>query len=109
MKAKSKARETTISKFYNFFLYLDFEETVELAAQATGALGVSMMGMIGMTMMMSDLNFQQSGQPMGSLPSPGAVGGGGSPIDSSIPSLPASLSLVPDGLTAVAVFPPFAT
>ena len=86
-----------------------FGETVELAAQATGALGVSMTGMIGMTMMMSDLNFQRSGQATGSSPSPGAVGGGGSPTDSSIPSLSASLALVPTGLTGVAVFPPFTT
>ena len=77
-----------------------------VAAQATGALGVSM---IGMAMMMPDLNFQQSGQATGGSPSPGAAGGGGSPTDSSIATLAASLALVPAGLTAVSVFPPFAT
>ena len=68
-----------------------------------------MMGIMGMTMMMSDLNFQQSGQATGSSPSPGTVGGGGSPTDSSISTLSASLALVPAGLTAVAVFPPWST
>ena len=68
-----------------------------------------MMGIMGMTMMMSDLNFQRSGQVTGGSPSPGTVGGGGSPTDSSISTLSASLALVPTGLAAVAVFPPFAT
>ena len=68
-----------------------------------------MMGIMGMTMMMSDLNFQQSGQATGNSPSPGTVGGGGSPTDSSISTLSSSLALVPNGLNPVAVFPPWAT
>ena len=85
------------------------DEAVEAAAQAAGALGAGMIGMMGMVMMMSDLNFQQNGQATGNSPQPGTVGGGGSPLDSSIASLAASLALVPAGLAAVAVFPPFLT
>ena len=71
-------------------------------AVATGAT------MMGMVMMMPDLNFQQSGEAPLSSPQPGTPGGGGSPTDASIPTLAASLALVPAGATAVAVFPPFA-
>ena len=60
-------------------------------------------------MMMPNLNFQQNGQATGSSPAPGTGGGGGSPTDTSITTLAASLALVPAGLTAVSVFPPFAT
>ena len=65
--------------------------------------------MTGMFMMMPNLDFQQSGQPPASSPQPGTTGGGGSPADTSIPTLGASLALVPAGATAVAVFPPFET
>ena len=66
------------------------------------------MGM--MAGMMSDLNFQQSGQVSGNAPQPGTVGGGGAPSDGSIGStLALSLALVPAGLAAVSVFPPFET
>ena len=65
--------------------------------------------MVGMVMMMPDLNFQQSGQASANSPQPGTPGGGGSPTDFSIPTLVASLALVPAGATAVAVFPPFVT
>ena len=68
-----------------------------------------MVAMMGMSMMMSDMDFQQSGQATGNSPQPGSIGGGGSPFDSNIASLPASLALVPAGLDAVAVFPPFST
>ena len=65
--------------------------------------------MTGMFMMMPNLDFQQSGQAPVSSPQPGTIGGGGSPTDTSIPTLGASLALVPAGATAVAVFPPFET
>ena len=64
--------------------------------------------MIGMVMMMPDLNFQESVNPTGGSVSAGTPGGGGLPTDTSIPTLALSLSLVPFGLSAVAVFPPFA-
>ena len=60
-----------------------------------------------MGMMMPDLNFQQSSSGGGSGAQPGAPGGGGSPTNSAIATLSASLALVPPGLAAVAVFPPF--
>ena len=66
-----------------------------------------MVGMAGMAMM-ADLNFQQSGQVTGSSPQPGTIGGGGTPTDGSLGTLSASLALLPAGLRAVAVFPPFA-
>ena len=83
---------------------------VGMAAQAGGLLGI---GMIGMAMTIPDLNFQAGGSvpsvgPGGPVPQVGAVGGGGLPTDSGIPTLSLSLALVPIGLLAVAVFPPFA-
>ena len=74
-------------------------------AQVGGALGVSMIGMI---MMMKGLNFQGNVNPTGGSVTPGTPGGGGLPTDTSIPTLALSLALVPFGLSAVAVFPPFA-
>ena len=74
-------------------------------AQVGGALGVSMIGMI---MMMQGLNFQGNVNPTGGSVTPGTPGGGGLPTDTSIPTLSQSLGLVPSGLAAVAVFPPFA-
>ena len=73
-------------------------------AQVGGALGA---GMIGMIMMMPDLNFQEIVNPAGGSVSAGTPGGGGLPTDTSIPTLSLSLGLVPFGLAAVAVFPPF--
>ena len=64
--------------------------------------------MIGMILMMPDLNFQEIVNPTGGFASPGTLGGGGLPTDTSIPTLALSLALVPFGLSAVAVFPPFA-
>ena len=64
---------------------------------------------MAMAMMGSNMNFQQSAQSTGNSPSPGTPGGGGSPTDTSNPTLTSSLQLVPDGLNAVAVFPPFQT
>ena len=81
--------------------------------------------MFGMAMSLPDLGFQSSGAaptPGGSLsvgssgaaPTPGGslsvgtTGGGGLPTNTAIPSLSLSLALVPLGLLAVAVFPPFA-
>ena len=85
------------------------EEAVEAAAQAGGSLasgmaGMAMMGMMGM--MMSGMNM---GGGTGNSAQPGTAGGGGSPTNSAISTLGASLSLVPSGATAIAVFPPFIT
>ena len=85
------------------------DQAMAAATQAAGALGAGMIGMAGMSMMMSDMNFQQSGQAVGNSPPPGTLGGGGSPLDSSIGTLSASLALLPVGLSVVTVFPPFAT
>ena len=85
------------------------EEIAETLGQVGSVVGVSMVGMGMMVGMMSDLNFQQNGQATGNSPQPGTPGGGGSPSDGSIGTLATALALVPAGLTAVAVFPPFAT
>ena len=82
------------------------DTVVETAVQATGALGI---GMIGMLSVMPDIDFQQSGQAPGGSVSPGNPGGGGLPTNTAISTLSLSLALVPLGLLAVAVFPPFAT
>jgi len=81
-----------------------FDEAVETVAQAVGAFGA---GMIGMAMMMPDLNFQQNGGSPGGSNAAGTIGGGGLPTDGSISTAALSLALVPLGLAAVAVFPPF--
>ena len=73
-------------------------------AQAAGSLGI---GMFGMAMMLPNLGFQASGTAGGSLPV-GSIAGGGLPTNTAITTLPLSLALVPLGLMAVAVFPPFA-
>ena len=84
----------------------DFGEELDTAAQAAGALGA---GMMAMAMMTPDLNFQQNaGAPSSSI-QPGSVGGGGLPSDGGISTAALSLALVPLGLSAVAIFPPFAT
>ena len=70
------------------------------------ALGLSM---IGMYMMLPDLEFQQNGQPPLSSAQPGFPEGGGLPTDFNIPTLVDSLGLAPSGTTPVAVFPPWAT
>ena len=72
---------------------------IQDARQVGAALGASM---IGMVMMMPDLSVN----PGGSV-SAGTPGGGGLPTDASISTLALSLALVPFGLSAVAVFPPF--
>ena len=68
--------------------------------------------MLGMAMMVPTLDFQAqgsapSGVPGGSVPQVGGVAGGGLPTDPGIATLSLSLALVPLGLLAVAVFPPF--
>ena len=80
------------------------DTVVETVVQATGALGI---GMIGMLSVMPDLNFQQGGQAPGGSVGPGSPGGGGLPTNAAISTLSLSLALVPLGLLAVAVFPPF--
>ena len=82
------------------------DSVIETAVQATGALGV---GIIGMLSVMPDLDFQQGGQAPGGSVGPGSPGGGGLPTNTAISTLSLSLALVPLGLLAVAVFPPFAT
>ena len=57
-------------------------------------------------MMMQDLNFQDGGAAGGSV-AVGTVAGGGLPTNTAIATLSLSLALVPIGLIAVAVFPPF--
>ena len=54
------------------------------------------------------LGVLESGQVTGNIPQPGFLGGGGVPTDTSIPSLPTALALVPPGAVPVSVFPPFA-
>ena len=61
-----------------------------------------------MMYMMPELTFQEAGAPAGSV-NAGTIGGGGLPTDTSIATLGLSLALVPTGLSAVAVFPPFET
>lgn len=68
-----------------------------------GAFGAFGAGMVGMAMTMPDLSFQQGG----SIPA-GAAGGGGLPTDFTISTAALSLALVPLGLAALAIFPPFA-
>ena len=63
--------------------------------------------MFGMAMMLPNLGFQASGTAGGSLPV-GSIAGGGLPTNTAIQTLSLSLSLLPLGLIAVAVFPPFA-
>ena len=82
------------------------DTVVETAVQAAGALGV---GIIGMLSVMPDLDFQQFGEAPGGSVGPGSPGGGGLPTNTAISTLSLSLALVPLGLLAVAVFPPFAT
>ena len=86
-----------------------------LGAQAFGTMGI---GMLGMAMSLPNLGFQTSGTvPGGSVGGAGvdggigalgALGGGGLPTNNAIQTLALSLALVPLGLLAVAVFPPFA-
>ncbi len=76
-------------------------------AQAVSTLGI---GMFGMAMSLPDLGFQSNGPaatPAGSPPV-GTAGGGGLPTNTAIQTLSLSLALLPLGLLAVAVFPPFA-
>ena len=68
-----------------------------------GAFGA---GMVGMAMMVPNLNFA-GGAPIGSQGA-GTIGGGGLPTDGTIATAAFSLALVPLGLTAVSIFPPFA-
>ena len=63
--------------------------------------------MIGMVMMMPDLNFQEGGAGPGGSLAAGTAAGGGLPTNTAIATLSLSLALVPLGLIAAAVFPPF--
>ena len=56
-------------------------------------------------MMMQDLNFQEGGA--GGSVAAGTAAGGGLPTNTAIATLSLSLALVPLGLIAAAVFPPF--
>ena len=72
--------------------------------------------MFGMAMSLPDLSFQNSGtvpvsgaaEGVGAAGGIGAFGGGGLPTNTAIQTLALSLALIPLGLLAVAVFPPFA-
>ena len=57
---------------------------------------------------MPELSFEENGAPADST-QPGTFGGGALPTDGAIASAGVSLSLVPAGLDAIAIFPPFAT
>ena len=82
-----------------------------VGAQAVGTMGI---GMLGMAMSVPNLGFQTSGTVPGGagvdggIGALGALGGGGLPTNNAIQTLALSLALVPLGLLAVAVFPPFA-
>ena len=76
--------------------------------QALGTMGI---GMFGTAMTIPDLGFQTSGTVPAAaegIGAAGVLGGGGSPTNAAIQTLALSLALVPLGLLAVAVFPPFA-
>ena len=64
-------------------------------------------GLLSLALMVPNVEFPPLGIPPPGQPQPGAVGGGGSPSDAGINTASLSLALVPDGLTPVAVFPPF--
>ena len=64
---------------------------------------------VAMLLMMPPPNAIAPGSAPPNAPQPGTPGGGGLPTNLANPSLPLALSLVPAGLAAVAVFPPFAT
>ena len=83
-----------------------FDSPASLGVRAVGALGI---GMLGMAMMLPNLQFQISGEAptIGVGGSVGSPGGGALPNNFANPTLPLSLALVPLGLVAVAVFPPF--
>ena len=100
--------------------FQDFFETPvgAFGAQAVATMGI---GMFGMAMSLPNLGFQTSGTvpggPVGANGGVGAagvdggigaLGGGGLPTNTAIQTLALSLALVPLGLLAVAVFPPFA-
>ena len=76
-------------------------ERFEPVAQNTGVFGA---GMVGMAMMVPNLNFA-GGAP--NSQAAGTAGGGGLPTDGSIATAALSLALVPLGLAALAIFPPF--
>merc|ERR1719367_701628 len=59
-----------------------------------------------MAMMLPNLNFAGANGPQSSQAA-GTAGGGGLPSDGSISTAALSLALVPLGLAAVAIFPPF--
>ena len=73
------------------------------AAAAAVTIAVTMM-----LMMPAPPAIGAGGAPPGS-PAPGSVGGGGSPNVVANPVAASAVALVPAGLTAVAVFPPFET
>ena len=77
---------------------------LETAVQTGTVLGV---GMLSMAMMAANPSFQEPGNAPSGSPQVGSFGGGGLPTDSRLATLSLSLALVPIGLLAVAVFPPF--
>ena len=96
----------------------NFQDFLDSPAGAFGVQAVSTLGigMFGMAMSLPDLSFQNSGtvpvsgaaEGVGAAGGIGAFGGGGLPTNTAIQTLALSLALIPLGLLAVAVFPPFA-
>ena len=80
-----------------------FQISVRSAAAAAVTIAVTMM-----LMMPAPPAIGAGGAPPGS-PAPGSPGGGGSPNVVGNPVAASAVALVPAGLTAVAVFPPFET
>ena len=80
-----------------------FQLSVRSAAAAVATIAVTMM-----LMMPAPPAIGAGGAPPGS-PAPGSAGGGGSPNVVANPIAASAVALVPAGLTAVAVFPPFLT
>ena len=82
------------------------KDPVQVAAQTAVSLGA---GMVGMAVARQVLDFQEKSVESGTGCSVdvGTFGGGGLPNNTAIPTLSLSLALVPIGLMAVAVFPPF--
>ena len=88
--------------YLHTYVYI-FQLSVRSAAAAAVTIAVTMM-----LMMPAPPAIGAGGAPPGS-PAPGSSGGGGSPNVVANPIAASAVALVPAGLTAVAVFPPFLT
>ena len=79
-------------------------EAIQVAALAAGTLGAGLVGAVALTR--PDLNFQERGAS-GCSVAAGTFGGGDLPTNPANPKLSLALALVPIGMIALAVFPPF--